>query len=81
MMKNGEAYADLLQMFSEDKNGDITIKFAGSLSSYPVTFENGNLKVLDGLVDGESVKKYSLVGGSKGAKMLEEAYADRKSVV
>ncbi len=75
MMKNGETYAQLLQMFSENSNGDITVKFAGSLSSKSVTFENGELKKLDGKVDGKTVTRYTLSSGSKGTQMLEEAYA------
>lgn len=75
MMKNEKAYAQLLQMFSEDANGNITVKFAGSLGSYPVTFEKGELKVLDGKVDGKSVSKYTNATGSKGTQMLEQAYS------
>ena len=78
MMKNGEAYAKLLQSFSEDSNGNITVKFAGSLKSYPVTFANGQLKTLDGQVNGSSVKKYNNAYGSLGTQMLEQAYAIAK---
>lgn len=75
LMKNGEAYAELLQLFSEDSSGNITVKFAGSLSSYPVTFQNGQLKVMDGYVDGNKVTKYTNASGSLGAQMLEQAYS------
>ena len=78
MMKNGTAYAELLQMFSEDSNGNIMVKFAGSLNSYPVTFTNGQLKSFDGLVNGSSVTKYSGVTGSTGIQMLEQAYSIAK---
>ena len=75
MMKNGKSYAQVLQMFNEDSNGNITVKFSGSLGSYPVTFEKGELKVYDGKVNGAFVKKYSNSSGSTGIKMLEQAYA------
>ena len=75
MMKNGKSYAQVLQMFSENSNGDITVKFSGSLGSYPVTFENGQLKVMDGKVGATTVKKYTNASGSVGTKMLEQAYA------
>ena len=75
MMKNGKTYAQVLQMFNEDANGNITVKFNGSLSNYPVTFENGELKVLDGKANGVSYKKYTNASGSKGIKMLEQAYS------
>ena len=75
MMKNGKAYAQVLQMFNEDASGNITVKFSGSLGNYPVTFANGELKVMDGKVNGVSVKKYTNASGSKGIKMLEQAYS------
>ena len=76
MQKNGTAYAQLLQAFSEDSNGNITIKFAGTLKDYPVTFANGELKTLDGYANGISTgKTYTLPTGTKGTQMLEEAYA------
>lgn len=75
MVKNPEVYAKLLQTFSEDSNGNITIKFSGTLKNYPVTFKNGEPKVLDGLVDGKTVKKYTNAAGSLGATLLEQAYS------
>ena len=75
LMKNGETYAELLQMFSEDSNGNITVRFAGTLGSYPVTFQNGDLKIMDGYVNGQTVKKYSNASGSLGTQMLEQAYS------
>ena len=75
MMKNGTTYAQLLQMFSEDSNGNITVNFSGSLSSYPVTFNNGELKTFDGKANNTTVKKYTNASGSKGTQMLEQAYS------
>lgn len=45
-MENDEARAQLLQFFSEDANGNITITFPG-VSDYPITFQNGELKNTD----------------------------------
>ena len=78
MLRNDEAYANLLQMFSEDSNGNVTVKFSGTLKDYPVTFTNKQLKVIDGKVNGASVKKYTNAAGSLGTQMLEQAYAIAK---
>ena len=45
-MENDIARAQLLQFFSEDANGNITITFPG-VSDYPITFQNGELKNTD----------------------------------
>ena len=75
MMKNQKAFSKLLQMFSEDEDGNLTLKYAGTLSDYPVTFEKGELKIVDGKVNNKEVEKYKQVSGAKGLVMLEQAYA------
>ena len=77
MMKNPKTFANIIQMFSEDENGNISINFEGTLKSdVPVTFKNGELQNVDGKVDGVPVEDpHSGVWGAKGIKMLEQAYA------
>ena len=76
MIKNPNSYAQILQMFSEDENGNISVNFPGSLGKYsPVVFENGELKTLDGKVDGKYVGRHTQVSGTKGIQMIEQAYA------
>lgn len=78
MMKNPKAFSILMQKISEDEKGNITINFGGELSKYPVTFKKGELKTVDGLVNGKPVTKYTQVVGAKGLVMLEQAYAIAK---
>ena len=79
MMKNPTAFSELIQMFSEDNKGNISIKFEGDLSNYsPVTFNKGELKEIDGLVNNNYVKKYNPVKGALGLEMLEQAYSISK---
>lgn len=76
MMKNPKAFSQLIQMFSENEKGDISIKFAGTLSNYsPIIFENSELKVIDGKVDEKRVTHYLQTKGAIGIQMLEQAYA------
>ena len=77
MMRNPKAFSQLIQMFSEDSQGNISIKFTGSLKDYsPITFEKGELKVVDGKVNGKYVTEYDdMLEGALGLRMIEQAFA------
>ena len=77
-MENGKTRAKLLQLFSENSSGDITVTFPG-VSDYPVKFDNGQLKVTDGIYKNDNeiqTGKYSKPTTScLGISILEQAYA------
>lgn len=77
-MENGKTKAKLLQLFSENTSGDITVTFPG-LSSYPVKFEDGELKLTDGIYKRNDTTQTSNYNNATtaclGLSMLEQAYA------
>jgi len=78
-MEKPAARAKILQMFSENSNGDITVTFPG-ISDYPVTFQNGKLKETDNEWNqGGTIYEYkstqTATTACLGESMLEQAYA------
>ncbi len=68
-INNPKTFAKLLSIFSEDENNNLIVNLNGSF----VTFENSELFVLDGLVNGETNPKYTMLTGCDGAKFIEQA--------
>ncbi len=92
---NPRSFAKLLSLFSEDENNNLTVKFYGfygdeNFNGNSVTFENSEIPIGDGLINGEVKTVYiHLAGGfyystdppdtmtltgCDGAKFLEQAY-------
>ena len=77
MIENGEGFAQLLKMFKQNSNGDITLTIPG-YSAYPITFQNGQPKDIDGkfYLSGMKIQtKTTGVNSCLGIIMLEQAYA------
>ena len=59
-MRNPNTFAKLIQMFSEDSNGNLTIAFTGEKSN-PVTFNNMELREIDGKGKGGKAVKSGII--------------------
>ncbi len=78
LMENGLGRANILKMFKESGDGDITVTFPG-VTDYPITFEDGKLKTSD---DSYTVGSSTITqdetentAAALGLQMLEQAYA------
>jgi hypothetical protein len=67
-LNNPKSFVKLLSLFSEDENNNLTLNL-----KTPITFENSELFVMDGLVNEKYVGYPGILDGCDGAKFIEQA--------